>query len=167
MVALFAVAGVGGAAVVAGLGIAVGLLFGGPAGPVSLRALGAGAEVLAAVGVTVGAGGVFGVLLPTRIATRDRRALRQTTESRGGCGRTLAGLGGFGVVLLLLVPVLVAFHLPDLSRGGIGGTAWFALAVPFSWAWAGLVLGVGALAGGRLAAVREERLVAELTRSED
>lgn len=164
--ALALVVAIGGASAVGVfvLGTAIGAVSQGRA-DVAAAALGA-VEALAAVAVAAGAGAVVGVLSPTRTVTRDKRALRQSPGGRGGCVRALFGLAATAGVVVLLLPLALVFHLPA-ALGVESHAAVRALgAVAFAGLWGTAILGFGAYVGGKLAAAREEALVAELTRND-
>lgn len=164
---LVLVLGGGSAAGVLLLGTALGVWFGGQgfAESAGRSALGA-VECLAAAGVAAGVGAVAGVVAPSRVVTRDRRALRQASGGGGGCLRAVFGLAAAGAVVVLLLPVALAFHLPQALPAGRHGALWTAVALPFGLLWGALALLAGTWAGGRIARRREEGLVADLSRAD-
>lgn len=119
-------------------------------GVVAVRGVCTGAETFAALCVVAGVGCVVGSWRPHRLVVRERRALRQTAGTRGGCIGWLIGLLALLAAAVLLVPIGLAMHLPvvagrvgDPSPALVGG-------VLFSLAWGVAALAAGAWLGGRV-----------------
>ena len=143
--------------------------MGGPFEGIGRGLLGA-LELLCLTTVAIGFGNVLSVLLPVRLASRDRRALRQQASGKEGCLAVVKTLLGMGMVVMAGVPVVLCFHHADIVRALRAdfdtGVA-LLLTVPLA-----VALSVGVLLlGARIAAARiqhrTEWLVGKLTRSED
>ena len=141
---------------------------GSPGVVVTRAALGA-VEAYAAAALVLGIGDVMSVLLPYRLAAKDRRALRQQTSTREGCLRTLLGLAGVALAASLLVPLFLAFHQRDILGPGlrVDSTSWLLLTVPLGIGVAAAVLAAGATLGGSLLERREEQAISVFARSEE
>lgn len=121
--------------------------------------------------VGLGIGNVVSVISPVRVAVRDRRAIRQQVGGREGCLRSLVSLVAVFGSLAVSVPIALLFHLPyGLRLIPEAGTppGWLMLVtVPVAVLVAFGVLFGGAVAGGRLLELREEDVVARLTKSDE
>ncbi len=127
------------------------------------------AEALCAIACVAGVGTILGVWLPIPTANRDRRAIAQAQQRKGGCLRMLLGFGGFAASIVVLVPVVLCFRHPMLFRAAkseIDSGAWLALSIPLAFAWSAFVLWLGAVCGAAMLGPREEQIVGEMTRQQ-
>lgn len=130
-------------------------------------------ESFAVASVVAGIGCIGGTFSPHALVVRDRRALAQAHQQKGGCLRALIGFGTFLLSLACALPIVVCFRFPwildAIEHHGRAAplpplTGWLLLSVPVAClAGAGALL-LGSRIGGSLLARREEEIVEALAR---
>lgn len=127
----------------------------------------AGLESMFAFFVFAAVGAVIGAYAPSRIVSRDRRALRQTSGGREGCMRGLLGLAAFMIGSAACVPIAFAFHHPAIFEAlGRDSRPFLAPSIALAAAYVAGAVVLGSRMGGAALERREEEVLAVLARSD-
>ena len=127
-------------------------------------AVAAGIGGACALAISLAAGNVLSVALPTALAGRGKMALRQQAAFSEGCYEKLARLAVFCGTLVLVAPVPFALHVLRHNAEGFFQEEWWPpVAAIFSVVYAGVLLGLSVRLAERVAADGEEAILRRLT----